>query len=348
MTYARARLWLGISGVGTWVVLAMAGLRWQWGGLVDGLPVAGALAGLVAVHLAVQLPFDWFGGMRLPTRFGRPTVTWSGWLRGAGMQALVWWATSLAIYMAGHTMGLSGAVAVVVLVMGALVVAQGAVAQWVGGWQEMDGKHGAWLASATDPAFVGGWVGLGRGCRLVMPARWSGPLRDIQQQRREEVLRSGARTAGLLVALGFNMIGFAFSYALVPGAGFGSPGEYVHLVLGFTLWQFLGLLALPSLSRPAVFLADHQVGKQGVAWIEAARALDKLQDDEPSRSPWVERIFHPVPSLHSRIEGRPARWGAWQAARLALYLSWAIPGLLSRAVHCNTGRPELWVLFPGD
>ena len=38
----------------------------------------------------------------------------------------------------------------------------------------------------------------------------------------------------------------------------------------------------------------------------------------------------------------------WNTARTALFLSWASLGLLSRAVHCNCGRPALWVLFPGD
>jgi hypothetical protein len=33
---------------------------------------------------------------------------------------------------------------------------------------------------------------------------------------------------------------------------------------------------------------------------------------------------------------------------MMLYLSWAGIGGLSRAVHCNVGRPPLWVLLPGD
>lgn len=32
----------------------------------------------------------------------------------------------------------------------------------------------------------------------------------------------------------------------------------------------------------------------------------------------------------------------------AVFLSWAGMGLLSRAVHCNSGRPELWALLPCD
>jgi hypothetical protein len=79
--------------------------------------------------------------------------------------------------------------------------------------------------------------------------------------------------------------------------------------------------------------------------------LDRLQDDEPNRSRWVERVFHPIPSVKSRmgaLRRTGSERGAWQGARMTLYLSWACFGFLSRAVHCNVGRPELWVLFPGD
>jgi hypothetical protein len=66
----------------------------------------------------------------------------------------------------------------------------------------------------------------------------------------------------------------------------------------------------------------------------------------------VETVFHPIPALRRRIarleEGRASEGGAWHAARMALFLSWASFGLLGRAVHCNCGRPELWVLLPAD
>ena len=70
------------------------------------------------------------------------------------------------------------------------------------------------------------------------------------------------------------------------------------------------------------------------------------------RAPAVEAIFHPIPSPARRSEeierGHNRGAGAWHAARMALYLSWACFGLLGRAVHCNCGRPELWVMLPAD
>ena len=40
--------------------------------------------------------------------------------------------------------------------------------------------------------------------------------------------------------------------------------------------------------------------------------------------------------------------GAWNLARTALYLSHVGLSQLPRVVHCNVGRPELWVYLPTD
>jgi hypothetical protein len=80
--------------------------------------------------------------------------------------------------------------------------------------------------------------------------------------------------------------------------------------------------------------------------------LDRWQDDEAERSPRVERIFHPVPSRGNRLRALTLRddrlRGAHQLTRLALFTSVATLSLLGRVVHCNIGRPALWVVYPGD
>jgi hypothetical protein len=78
--------------------------------------------------------------------------------------------------------------------------------------------------------------------------------------------------------------------------------------------------------------------------------LDDLQDRERERSSLVETIFHPVPSVQSRLRGPRSTGGhgCWDAARTAVYVSAAGLGLLGRAVHCNCGRPSLWAFLPLD
>jgi hypothetical protein len=339
---------LGISGVGTWVLIAAAGIWWQWTPPVHSDYLAVDLLALAALYVLIQAPFDWFGGFYLPRRFGRVPTRPGAWLKGVLFQVLCWLAGSMALMAAGAAFGLPGALAAMAALMLILVLFQEWIARATGTLRVAAQEGDTALVAAADPGFTGGWVGLGPTRRLLMPSAWREEWRRVQRARRAGVAARGARAAGVLVALLFNLTGLAVSYSFTPGAGFATLSGYLQLVFGFTLWSFAGLLTLPSVSRPGVFLADRFAAEQGLDWRPTAQALDRLQDDEPARSPWVERIFHPIPSLQSRFRAPRVNWGAWQAARLALYLSWTVPGLLARSVHCNVGRPDLWVLYPAD
>ena len=64
----------------------------------------------------------------------------------------------------------------------------------------------------------------------------------------------------------------------------------------------------------------------------------------------MQAVFYPVPSAARRLlrlEGpRPTGFVPGSLARSNLYYSWAACTLLGRAVHCNVGRPALWVFPP--
>ena len=150
--------------------------------------------------------------------------------------------------------------------------------------------------------------------------------------------------------LGLGVVLFATSAAATSVAGIAAVS------LWMTVWSFLGLLVLPSLSRRAVIAADRAAISAGIDPGDLTRVLGRLdteREDEPRRGRLVETVFQPVPSLEGRVAAPGAGRGPelpqpWNTARTALLLSWASIGLLSRAVHCNCGRPALWVLFPGD
>lgn len=348
MTYARRRLWLGIAGVGTWTLISATGIWQQWKiPVASGSRVADLLV-LAALYVLIQAPFDWLGGCYLPKKFGRVETPFAGWAKGAAVQGVCWVAASSVILRAGEVYGSVGAAIAMMLLMLTLVLGQGLQTRAVGSVRIVSKQADLDLVATGDPAFVGGWVGFGPARRLLMPITWPLEWRTVQRVRRSGVIASGARAVGLALAITFNLVGLLGSLAWTPGAGFSSTDAYLRLVFGFTLWSFAGLLILPSLSRPAVFTADQYAAASGVEWETTARELDRQQDDEPARPKWIERIFHPVPSLNARLRGESSGPGAWQAARLALYLSWSVPGLLSRSVHCNVGRPDVWVLFPGD
>ncbi len=190
---------------------------------------------------------------------------------------------------------------------------------------------------------------------IVLPATALNQLSPEQLAvtvaRRLEAIQDGSRTRGLLFAFAWVLTGFTIS-ALLPNAGVSSVAELASTCLGFTLWTFVGLLILPSLSRQASFAIDTRVVARGAspeALHQALKKLDQLQDDEPERPALIETIFHPVPSVERRRSHQGSSTPiAWHAARMTLFFSWACMGTLSRAVHCNVGRTELWVMLPTD
>lgn len=378
MTYARARLWLGITSVGTMTVAATLALalgltRW----LADDQGFVSDLLGLLSVllvYMVISAPFDWIGGFVLPRRHGRSHPAAGpflrGWLTGITAQALVMLLCGMVILALSRRFGEAGGIFGFAALSIGLLGFQFPLARIVGGFGHRGGGGGlpgarvqreygrtVVVADARDDGFVGGLIGLPGLERLVLPEAW---LRDlnpdqltIQLARRRAALDTGSRWRGVILALAWNLSGFILS-ARLTGSDTATLSGLVTTSLGFTLWSFLGLLLLPTPSRAGVFEVDHAIKAQGFspsATESLLRILDARQDGEPDRPAGVEMIFHPVPALGSRLASldRADRGrGCWHAARMALPLSWAGLGFLSRAVHCNCGRPELWVLLPGD
>jgi hypothetical protein len=387
ITYARSRLWLGISGVGsivsisTYLLVSGLPLKWLPGTRSWGIEDLLGLLMLSGCLIAVMLPLDLVGGLLLPNR-SKPNTIFAGafvrsWVRGVVVQSSIFLATSLLILMMGRWGGLPGAVLAVFGIAMVLVAFQLRIAKLTAGLP-MRGRDSSDCNAAVsqalkrasdwglesrpilvlehdDTGFTGGVVGLPGRETVVVPALSVNHLLPEQLAvtiaRRLEAIQSGSRTRGMMVAFAWVITGFVIS-ALLPGAGVTSVGELAMTCMGFTIWTFLGLLTLPTLSRQASYAIDRRVMEQGASaetLHETLGTLDRLQDDEPKRSALIETIFHPVPSLDNRRnesgDGIPI---AWHAARMTLFVSWACMGMLARAVHCNVGRPELWVMLPTD
>ena len=372
MTYARARLWIGISSVGTWVVLSAGALWFDFPARAFPTSPTGImgdaawLAFAVLLSVCVGFAFDLLGGFVLPRRFRRSTtglLEWSfGWARGVVIFGIGTIVMGTIVMTLARSFGGAGAVAGVAATSLVLVIMQGGVARLVGGLSphvQSDGKARAYeLVQNRDRGFTGGWAGWPGREKLMIPASWLEDLDshqlEAELQRRTALRDSGARARGVWLGLAFNLVGFTLVVvftAVDPTTVSGVVGASLWM----TIWSFLGALLLPSLSRPAVYAADRLARDAGTnpdTLVAAIRRLDQLQDDEPERPVVVESVFHPIPSVQRRmagLEGRTTgRAGAWHAARMALFLSWASFGLLGRAVHCNCGRTELWVLLPAD
>jgi hypothetical protein len=365
MSYARARLYLGISCVGMWATLASLAL-------VVGLPQrllssssSGALSDVwqlamfVFLYTSLQATFDLFGGFVLPKEYGRYTPSLptflTYWFRAAALHGLALVLVALALLYADRTGGFGLTLFVYLATSFILLGGQLGIARLIAGIK-VKHQNGVLFFLSPYSHVTGGFAGVGKRTKIVIPERWQDDLPpkafEAQVERRKIILESGSRRLGLISALAWNSLGFILAYLATGGVS--SVATIVSFSLYNTLWAFLGVLVLPSLSRPAVFQADASVVVRGADpkdFSESLRVLDQHQDDEHSRRPSVETIFHPIPSVENRLnnvqEIRPGG-SAWHLARMSLYLSWANLSCLSRAVHCNLGRPEVWVFLPSD
>lgn len=378
VTYARARLYLGITGVGSAVLLATALLyfRIPSRGLsmsdTQFVPAALFRVGLMFAFAQVAfLMYDLIGGAWLVRRREWASTWLSRWMRGVTVQWGVWMLSATVLLLATRAGGNPAAIGVFVVVQLLLATARGRMVRVIARLPIVPTPERIARASAQagldvsrvqvidspDESFVGGWSGLTAGT-LVVPARWAQlpePALAAMLLRRRLAGMSGAHTRGVLGAIVWNTLGFVVSLALT-GVSPASAGGVITLAAAMTLWAFLGVLLLPTPSRAAVFALDAAATAHVGA--EPMRAgiglLDIWQDDEPVRSSGVETVFHPVPGRRSRIARLVGNadavkpWHAHHLARHALWLSWGACTPLSRAVHCNVGRSALWAMLPGD
>ena len=381
--YGRARLCVGISAVGSWVLMAAAGLtfggpRWfadAWSGRIGG-GVGGeafALLMFVVVYVAVQLPFDLLGGLMLPRGYRRAAPAWGayvkGWSRGVAVHGAMLFAVAGVLTVAGHYGG--PLLMFVAAVGGSLVL----LAQRLGLARALASVRPAAVSPGLAPDSElphalrrRGGRGLHRGGgRRLPPAgqRFAGGLgaRPWAKPACESPRHGGRRPRppGRGAAAGCWRWASRGSVSPSPPCASESadlrpwarPPAPIAFSLWFTLWSFLGLLVLPTFSRRGVAEVDARLLAEGTTPDELnaiTRTLDRRQDSEPARPGWVERIFHPIPSVNNReapTGGTPPR-GAWDAARTAVFVSAAGLGLLGRAVHCNCGRPALWAFLPTE
>lgn len=387
-TFARRRLRLGISGVGLSVMSSLAWLAAlltgviappQLASLTDAVPtpvitVTQAVTAVFAVfglHALLTLLLEYRGGAVVVRQ--RPSAgAWVGaWVRGVCVQGVLLLVLVSIAASGGALLGTLGVVGGVFAGSVLLLALQGPIAQLIArlpgapldpSLHELARSQGirpdvVRVIDAPDEAFVGGWVGI-RPVELWIPRAWTHEahreLLTVQFTRRQAQFASGARRRGVLRAAMWPALGLALLLPLLPW----SPADaayWLALPAVSTLWMFVGVLLLPSLSRPIVYNADSvaaaRLGRDTVA--RAVRQLDAWQDDEAERTPGVEFIFHPVPSRGNReraLQRTPQRTlgGAHQLTRLSLFSALAAGSLLGRVVHCNIGRPSLWAVYPGD
>lgn len=368
MNPGKARLWTGISCVGTLVTIAAAMLFYDSANALFAETLGGGPADFIAFLIffssvaLLLLPFDLIGGILIPVclenQTPMPSVWLRRWVRSVGIQVIFYSVTFFFYLQIGRGVGALWLIFIFAMLQIALIAAQELI------WRTMTAQtagvagYGAiQFVPHFDPRFAGGITGIPGFETIVIPADWRTRLNPsnlhLLIERRRAARDSGGRFRGILWAMLWNITSFTVAI-LLSGGEIASVANLVTAFLWFLLLSFLGLLLLPALNRKSVFALDHYVAAH-VSTIDlqkAIREIDELTEQDPTRSASAESIFQPIPCPERRLlslkqEG-PQRVIAWNVARMTLYLSWAFGGPLARAVHCNVGRPELWAMFPSD
>ena len=100
-----------------------------------------------------------------------------------------------------------------------------------------------------------------------------------------------------------------------------------------------------------MFAADRAAVAQGcdaAGWIVK---FPELTGEDGNARTVLQRVFYPIPSARERLHwlgSPPSLPVVGNVARMNLFLSLATLTFLGRCVHCNVGRPELWVFPPSD
>ena len=379
MTYARSRLILGMSTVGTVVsgCLAVLGFElyrnFETVILESAVSQAIAVAIILAIVFTVLLPFDILGGFILPTKFSKSKTTFERWfisyLLAVTAQFCSYIVLGVLIVNLASCSPVIGTFGFAVLSIFVLRI-RNMMIKWKikphkrfdGVLKEAEELAKSWLpisdqiyiVEREDIGYTGGIIGFGRRSKILIPRRWLSFGVDVLATiiaRRQIAISSYSHTIGILLALACNIVGFLCAN-LLTSSPINSLAWVIEFISWFNLWTFFSLLMLPTFSRSASSLVDDRLVSLKVPRalvVHAAEAMNGLQDNERARSMLVETIFHPIPSVERRSHERPlVPLKTWQVARSSLFVSWTGLSFLARAVHCNVGRPDLWLLPPSD
>ena len=163
----------------------------------------------------------------------------------------------------------------------------------------------------------------------------------VAAQRRQMAISTGSWRRGRLLALAFTVTGIIIAATIVGGSQLASAQGIVTFSLIFTLWSFLGLLTLPTLSRRGVAEVDHALlanGGNRTVLERTINHLDNFQDrerewphsskpyfilfqvySEASRSSrnWHQRC---VERSSNNCRNQPCRtWSSWKSCPLQLW-----------------------------
>lgn len=313
--------------------------------------------------LLVSIPADIIAGKILPERQGMYSMIfdgwWKKWLRAIIIQTVFFLLMGGWLLLMGDTFGQIGTIGCFALMM----LLTGGLQIWLAratvGWESFFDNHKGKLVvylDNEDPAFTGGISGIPGMEIFVIPNSWRKEMDDrmmgVIKGRRHGAIQTLGHAKGFLAAFLLNVLAFTAAILLVE-EGTSTGLGLVQTVSLFSLFHLAGTaLILTPLSRRAVWEVDKWVFYRGGDADSLRASFHKIVvKDELNDFGVFNPVFQPMPTPPSRsqhIASQTATKGAWNAARLSMFLSWAALNPLARSLPVTLGRPERWVFLPSD
>jgi hypothetical protein len=368
LSHARARLFVGMSAVGSIVIASLLGLaafaitNSNSGELTTDLPIVSILL-LYLFYLSLQATADLCGGVIIPLVFQkrREGVVRLGTHLGLGVirHGMLNIAV-LGVLLSGSILfGRLGLLVASVVNITTLLLLQRYIFQFIGATKlEKSQQNEALISKGLDDGFTGGVVDSIDETILLIPSTATGLDYEYKASRLNTVRKLQTKTTRILLPIVTNGTGCLLALYCMSFYQSFPVRDVILYSLCTTVWSFILLLVLPVFNRRAVLSLDRELVDSGLKYNEfelAVRIEDSRGEDEYARSTLVQSVFYPIPAPETRFNelisnnGSARFWIAFhQIARRSLYTSLGCGGFLSRSVHCNVGRPELWVISPSD
>lgn len=349
-TKSNNRLFLGIFNVGFWFLVSIAILlnqkylnfNYSYNSLLS-------VFLFYAIYILFQFPFDILGAnLTGENNFNKYWLL--QWLVGSVLQFGIWGSLTCFIYLFSFYGGITLATFLLLI---SLPFLQGYFSVLINKKNSIgntgNSNGNLLILDSNEKSFTGGVVfQFFRKINIISKAIYSSEYYSVELQRRSTAFNVLLKTNITLIL--WNLIG------VLTGEFFNIYDsdrielKILYLSSWMTIWSFISLILFTRLSHNHIYACDRTAANDNKALlIKWIKFYPSIVGENGHQNQIKQSVFYPVPRIENRIESlnRSSSFiNLGNLTRQNLFISWAVLNLSARSVHCNVGRPLLWVLPP--
>lgn len=354
MNIAKLRLRLGQVNIGFWLLFSISILLFKQDIEMLFREIDSILIVFIFILaiIFIQLPFDIIGAKKLYSNESKNSRWLIQWFRGIITLSAFWGLLSFLIWLIQPRLGFCVPVLVTMILV--FQMHEKLIIFINGGkyslFDVQNFKGQSLFLNCSENTFTGGVVyGFFKNIQII-PESWrSSPYLKIECLRRSFIIKNKFVVRSFVFLAFWNLLGVLLGeiQGLYYSNNIGI--SIICLSCWMTIWSFLALIIMPRLSHSTVYTIDYLANKyDSVKLKKWIYNFAELIDENGDKNKLVQSVFYPIPSVDSRINSlkSSSSFCFGNIARQNLFLSWGVFNLSCRSVHCNIGRPVLWVFPP--